>query len=128
MSAASRQNNRGFTLLELVLVLGLIAAAGVVLLPLVLRFSPQTSIDRAAEQMMAQLNGARMEAMRQNRVLRLMAADLMPPAGFRLTLPAGGVDFAPDGFSAGARLKLEGPDGAWRSLLVEPVSGRVRLE
>lgn len=128
MSAASRRNNRGFTLLELVLVLGMIAAAGAILLPLALRFSPQISLDRAAEQVLAQLNGARMEAMRQNRVLRLTAADLVPPAGFRLIFPASGVDFAPDGFSAGARLRLEGPGGASRALLVEPVSGRVRLE
>lgn len=127
MSAISRRNSAGFTLIELVLVLGLIAGAALLLWPLALRLMPQASLQRNAEAVAAQLNGARMAAMRQNRVLRLGPADFSLPPGFRLILPPGGVDFAPDGFSAGARLVLQDADGGSITLLVEPVTGRVRL-
>ncbi len=127
MSAISRRNSAGFTLIELVLVLGLIAGAALLLWPLALRLLPQAGLQRNAEAVAAQLNGARMAAMRQNRVLRLGPADFSLPPGFRLVLPPGGVDFAPDGFSAGARLLLQDADGASITLLVEPVTGRVRL-
>ncbi|MBX3456027.1 GspH/FimT family protein [Ferrovibrio sp.] len=130
-SAARNKNPKnkrgGFTLVELLLVLGLAAAAFALILPLGLRLQPDSNPDRAAETVLAELQHARARAMRLNQPVTLQAGDIAAPAGYRLLWPESGVDFAPDGFSSGATLLLEGEAGQ-RRLRVAPVSGRAYIQ
>ncbi|WP_374633303.1 GspH/FimT family protein [Ferrovibrio sp.] len=126
------KNKRGgFTLVELLLVLGLAAAAFALILPLApplgLRLQPDSNPDRAAETVLAELQHARARAMRLNQPVTLQAGDIAAPAGYRLLWPESGVDFAPDGFSSGATLLLEGEAGQ-RRLRIAPVSGRAYIQ
>lgn len=123
----SKHRQGGFTLVELLLVLGLAAAAFALILPLGLRLLPDNNPDRAAETVLAQLQQARARAMRLNQPVRLQAGDIAAPAGYRLIWPESGVDFAPDGFSSGATLLLEGEAGQ-RRLRIAAVSGKARIE
>ncbi len=130
-SAARNKNPKnkrgGFTLVELLLVLGLAAAAFALILPLGLRLQPDSNPDRAAETVLAELQHARARAMRLNQPVTLQAGDIAAPAGYRLLWPESGVDFAPDGFSSGATLLLEGEAGQ-RRLRIAPVSGRAYIQ
>jgi prepilin-type N-terminal cleavage/methylation domain-containing protein len=62
---------RGFTIIELVLVVALIAIVSAMAVPLVLSSSAQLRLSGAARQVERELQSARMKAVRANRVMRL---------------------------------------------------------
>jgi general secretion pathway protein H len=140
----------GYTLLEMLVVLGLLGLLAAVSMPL-LRGSAETGlIERTAARLAADLSAMRNAAIKLNIDTRLdidLAANqywgtpkLTPrplPAGLPITVKDAGprqsqgqlatIQFFPDGSSGGGRIVV-GVGGQSRTLTIEPLTGLVRLQ
>jgi general secretion pathway protein H len=144
---ALRRPAPGFTLIELVVVLAILAAVAALVLPAVGRGLDGLRVRREADRVAGLLREARLLAVtrrEQTRVtldrarsaVMLIEADtdarergvVMPP-GLRLSVAAGreSLTFSPRGLTQEARWIVEGPAGRRFAVAVDAVSGRVTV-
>jgi len=138
---------RGFTLLELLVVLAILALATVIALPRIGAGLPGAELDAGARRIAAGLNEARSLAVARNRAVRFtligaekrftvgegpggalpdkIAITLITGAGDVTGAAQGAIRFFPDGSSSGGRIELSGSGGR-RSIEVDWLTGRIR--
>lgn len=142
-----RRDAPGFTLIELVVVLAILAAVAALVLPAVGRGLDGLRIRREAGRVAGLLREARLLAVtrreqtrvtldRVHNALALIEAEtdaaerevVMPP-GLRLSVAAGRetLTFSPRGLTQKARWIVEGPGGRRLAIAVDAVSGRVTV-
>lgn len=145
-----REGERGFTLVELLLVLGILALAVALVVPSFNRARAGLMVRTAAYELAANLRDVRTAAQAGNveRVLTLdlgrrqywaegvvaprqlaaaLAAELAVPESERLGEGAGRIRFLPDGGSSGARIVL-GDGKTTATVSVDWLSGDVRVQ
>lgn len=143
------RSSRGFTLLELLLVLTLAALAMTLSTPSLLRSLESAQLSAAAAGLHATLRQARWQAVRERRELSLVVDTAkrwyrLDPGGKRRELPEGstvllvgaaseqlsrsqgGIRFYPDGSASGGSIDLRGTERRYR-INVEWLSGRALL-
>ena len=131
-------NNRGFTLIEILVVLAIIALAAGLALPMLGKRGPATGLEAATGEIQAALRSARSSAIAEGRPIafrgdaggywldrfhyRLPAAELV-----RVRTTGGSrVSFFPSGGSSGGHILVESAVGK-RELAVDAVTGRASL-
>ena len=130
MSRAGNAEAAGFTLVELLVVLTLVALLAAVALPRVgTLLTP--SIERTTRRVALAIRDQRTAAMLSGRMVTLTGAAVAPmlPAGTVVeeTVPAeGGIAFFPNGTSTGGRIVLAAGDGR-RAIEVDWLTGRVSV-
>lgn len=130
---------RGFTLLELVIVLAIIGMTLAMAVPLLGRHTP--ALEAAAGELRGVFRDARVTAIAEGRAVAFqgdpnggywlddrhrrldVAAEV--PGGLRVATAAP-IAFFPSGGSSGGRVFVDGANGR-RELAVDPVTGRARL-
>jgi len=137
----------GFTLIELVLVLGVIAISTLLVLPAVGRGIAQVQLRSQAGHVAAVLRQARQQAVSLRHTTRVTLdrarntvalstgrSDATPrevslPAGLRLSVGKGGevVPFSPRGLSRDTRWVLEAAGGRRLAITVDAITGRVTV-
>jgi len=143
MSPVDRcERERGFTLLELMIVLAILGLVIAIAMPTVSRRSPGTSLAAAAGELRAVIHGARTAAIaggqpiafrgdpnsgywlgtQHHRLTSIDGADAVRVA----TAGASRIAFFPSGGSSGGRVILRSA-GAHREISVDPVTGRAVL-
>ncbi|WP_244423240.1 GspH/FimT family pseudopilin [Bradyrhizobium sp. ORS 375] len=137
----------GFTLVEMLAVLVIVALTAAAAMPLLSRGAGGVSLDAAVSEIASALRATRAAAILQNRAMTLridvdrrsFSSDVMPPRVFAAGLQAkltyaaatrtsateGGFRFFPDGSSTGGDLSLE-LNGRQARLCVEWLTGTVR--
>jgi general secretion pathway protein H len=143
----TRGRAQGFTLLELVVVLAILAVATALVLPSIGRGSETLRLRTEAGRVAGLLRKARLEAISQryptkvtldrarNTVVLTGRDDAHPlqelamPPGLRFTVAAGGdaLTFSSRGLTRQTRWLLEAPGGRRLAIDVEAVTGRVRV-
>ncbi|MGJ5180686.1 pilus assembly FimT family protein [Bradyrhizobium oligotrophicum] len=138
----------GFTLVEMLAVLAILALTASAAVPLLSRGAGSVSLDAAASEIASALRATRAAAILQNRVMTLridvdrrsFGSEVVPPRAFTTGLQAkltyaaatrsgaadGGFRFFPDGSSTGGDLSLE-LNGRRQRLCVEWLMGTVRI-
>lgn len=144
---AWRTGQLGFTLIELVVVLAVVAIATAFVLPSVGRSTQTLQLRTEAKRVAALLREARLQAVSQHRAARVELdrtrntvsltvgeADdphrtVELPAGVRVTVAVGGdkLTFSSRGLTRETRWMVEGPAGRQLAINVHPVSGRVTI-
>lgn len=136
----------GFTLLELLVVLAILAFAALIALPRMGGGLPGAELDAGARQIAAALNEARALAVARNKTIRFAldgnqrrftvgdSREASLPEKLGITLITGAIDvtgqasgairFFPDGSSTGGRIELSGRAGK-RSVEVDWLTGRI---
>ncbi len=142
-----KRRERGFTLLELLVVLAIVALVVVIALPRIGAGLPGAALDAGARRIAAGLNEARSLAVVRNRAVRFTlngaakrftvggGAGAPLPATLGITLITGAAEvvgaaqgsirFFPDGSSTGGRIVLSGRGGT-RTIEVDWLTGRIR--
>lgn len=115
-TATSPPGSAGFTLVELLVGLAIVAAALALALPYLPRLAPGAALDAAVAEAAANLRAARATAIRDNRPV------LAAIENGRLT-----VEFQPDGSSTGGSLDL-GSGQRVRRIAVDPLTGRITVQ
>jgi type II secretion system protein H len=142
-----RTRELGFTLIELVVVLAVVAIATAFVLPSVGRSTQTLQLRSEAKRVAALLREARLQAVSQHRAARVALdrtrntvsltvgeADdphrtVELPAGMRITVAVGGdkLTFSSRGLTRETRWMVEGPGGRQMAIDVHPISGRVTV-
>jgi general secretion pathway protein H len=145
--ASVRPASAGFTLIEIVVVLAILAVATALVLPAVGRGSQAIKLRSEAGQIAALLRQARLEAVTKRRPTRvtldparntvaLTAGDaehplkqLTLPAGLRVSIAAGGdsLGFSSRGLTRETRWLVEAADGRRLQIDVDGITGRVTV-
>jgi len=123
MSATGLTDERGFTLIEMLVVLAVTALVGALAFPQVERAISRQQFQREVQAMQGALNAARAKAIATAAPLRF---EPQVVDGMRLDLPSGGLWFFADGSSTGGevsmsmdgrslRIAISGPTGAIRA-------------
>lgn len=123
MSAARSSDERGFTLLEALVALAILALAWLLAAPALPESLFRAELERSARALAAELREARARAVAEQRemVVRLDR----PDAAVRSVEP-GAVRFFPEGGATAASITLERGGRAWR-IEVDWLTGRVAL-
>lgn len=150
MSRAGRTSQAGFTLLELLVVLAIVAFVSAIAMPSFQRMAPRVEARAVAQTLAADLRRLRSEALLRGQETRLIVdaaahryvAEPAPgvrslPAGIELAYvsPLSGktsraddqLRFRPDGSSTGGRLDLRRDGRVWH-IDVDWLTGRVSLQ
>jgi prepilin-type N-terminal cleavage/methylation domain-containing protein len=142
-----RTGQLGFTLIELIVVLAVVAIATAFVLPSVGRGSQNLQLRTEAKRVAALLREARLQAVSQHRAthvaldrtrstvsLTVGEADdpyrtVELPAGLRVTVAVGGdkLTFSSRGLTRETRWMVEAPGGRQLAIDVHPISGRVTV-
>ncbi len=83
----STRRNRGFSLIELLVVMGLIAAMALVAIPWFLKISQRNALKSAAREIQTTLLAARVKAVNRNRPVSVLITSLGPPVQFQTLEP-----------------------------------------
>jgi general secretion pathway protein H len=124
----------GFTLVELMIVLAIMALMAAIALPRLIARGPTTAVSAAAEEVRAALGTARSAAIAEDRTVRVAGGDgfyrvdgaphaLVSAAGVRVEAPRGGIAFFPSGGSSGGQIVLRG-GGRSTALDIDSLTGR----
>ncbi|HEV8676373.1 MAG TPA: GspH/FimT family pseudopilin [Methylomirabilota bacterium] len=142
-----RRRSPGFTLIEIVVVLAILAVATALVLPAVGRGRDALQLRSEAGRVAALLREARLQAVSQRHATRVVLdrarntvvltgrdpahplRELAVPAGLRFTVATGGdtLTFSSRGLTRETRWLLERPDGRRLAIDVDGVTGRVRV-
>jgi general secretion pathway protein G len=130
-SGRARASSRGFTLLELLVVLAIVAAVSAVIGPVTWRAVENAERRGARADVHAALAAIPLTAFRQGRPLHIDASGLSRlgpelPADCSLALPDPPLIYAANGMAAGGRVLLT-CGGQTSTFEVAPVTGEVRL-
>ncbi|HUK61560.1 MAG TPA: GspH/FimT family pseudopilin [Stellaceae bacterium] len=124
----------GFTLLELMIVLAIMALVAAIAFPRLAARAPASALGAASEEMRAALATARSAAIAEDRAVTVAGGDgfyridgdqhaLLSAAGVRVETPRGGIAFFPSGGSSGGRIVLRG-GGRSATLDIDTLTGR----
>lgn len=123
MSATGKTDARGFTLIEMLVVLAVLGLVSGVAFPAVERAVAQQRFRLAAGEVEATLRGQRASAIAQG--IRLGVASPALDGAMTVDLPAAGLDFYPDGSSSGGQVTLS--DGrAEVRFVIDAATGEIR--
>lgn len=120
---------RGFTLLELLVVMALIAMTTAVVLPAVVRWTAAAAERGWREDLAAALTALPIQAAQEARLLELDAEDvrrLVPefPSDVEIRLDAP-LQYAPNGAAFGGHIEVRRATKVLVSWTIEPISGRL---
>jgi prepilin-type N-terminal cleavage/methylation domain-containing protein len=83
----SLRRSRGYTLVEIMVVLAIMAALSLVAVPWFLRISQRNALKSAARELAITLAGARMTAVKLNAPVNIVIAAVTPPLQFQIVEP-----------------------------------------
>jgi prepilin-type N-terminal cleavage/methylation domain-containing protein len=83
----SRSWNRGFSLVELLVVMGIMAALALVAIPWFYKISQRNQLKSAARELQTTLLAARIKAVKRNQPVSVVIASLTPPVEFQTIEP-----------------------------------------
>lgn len=122
----------GFTLIEMLVVLAIMAVAAAALRPMLLRPPAKVELRQVAAKVVAELRDARAKAMTTGRATAWRPAE--PPAGIVLRVTTvrdeaaqgGGIRFFPDGSATGGQVLLSRDNNAL-AVRIHWLTGRLEL-
>jgi len=126
---------RGFTLVELVIVLMIMALAGAIVLPAIIGGFQEESLSSSGQRIITYLREAQREAMRRGRALTVRIDDkegriwykegegIRLPEELRLESKTGEIVFYPDGTALEREVSIISQGGASLRIVVDPFSG-----
>jgi prepilin-type N-terminal cleavage/methylation domain-containing protein len=133
--------DRAFSLIELIVALGLMGIMAGIAVPNWNRLLPYYQLNSSARQLQSELNNIKMRAATENTTFHLVyapggsgytiqkgrdvAATKSLPEGVMIA-NAGMISFSPRGTAAGNRVRLRASDGACKQVIASP-TGRVRV-
>lgn len=85
--STSMRRSRGYTLVEIMVVLAILAALSLVAIPWFLRISQRNALKSAARELAITLAGARMTAVKLNAPVNVVIAAVTPPLEFQIVEP-----------------------------------------
>jgi general secretion pathway protein H len=132
-----RDRGAGFTLVELMIVLAIMALVAALAMPELLRRAPASGLGAAAEELRAALSSARAAAIAQDREVSVRGGDgayrvdgarrpFASGVPVRVEVAGGGISFFPSGGSSGGTIVLRA-GSASRALEVDALTGRAFL-
>jgi prepilin-type N-terminal cleavage/methylation domain-containing protein len=123
------RDKRGFSLIEIIVVMGMLGALFALSLPLSARFSSVYYLDASAKALASELRNVQSQSILQHKTLSLNLANLNFPPGIFL-VNTRDISFAPSGFPPPGKsgtLTLQNSLGRTKKVIVSS-SGRVRIE
>ncbi len=116
----------GFTLLELLVVIAVLALAAVLVVPRLGTATAASAFGAATERALSELRLARGKAIQQRRESFVTPQELADATGIEVEMtPGDGIRFAADGSGSGGRVRLFA-GGREASIEVDWLTGRVR--
>ncbi|MFC1568092.1 type IV pilin protein [Candidatus Margulisiibacteriota bacterium] len=122
-------NRKGLTLIEILVVLGIIGTLAIFALPTYYNFSAQLTLNAAARALAAELRGLQGQAVLQHKTLRLDLAGRRFPSGIK-PVKLSEIGFSSSGFTppgGSGTLILANRFGRQKKIIVSS-AGRVRIE
>ena len=120
---------KGFTLIEIMIVIGILGAVLALSAPVTSRFSGVLFLNAAAKALASDLRGLQHQAILRHQTRRFVPAEFDLPPGIRF-MSAAGITFSPSGNpppGGSGSLILQNSLGSTRKVVVSS-AGRVRVE
>ena len=131
---------KGFTLIELMIVLMIMAFAGAIMLPSLWSGFRKESVRAGGQKVIAYLRDVQRDAMRGGRPLTVKMNDkegqmrykdkekMKLPGKLSLKSKISDIVFYPDGTATDAEISIISPDGRTLSVVVDPFSGLAKIK